>query len=142
MQTQPSEQVAVVAKVNPANNNNSAANSDAVDMSKFREAMFILVLGAVDSTNDFKLQESVNGSSGWQDLSGKSITQLGGTDDGKVAIINLKAEELSAGYRYARAVNTVGNGTTNLTCVVGLGLKPCYGPASDDDLAAVAQIVT
>ena len=46
MQAQPSEQVAVVAKVNPANNNNSAANSDAVDMSKFREAMFALILGA------------------------------------------------------------------------------------------------
>lgn len=142
MQSQPSERAAVAAKVNPANNNNSTQNSDAVDMNKFHEAMFILVLGAVDSTNDFKLQESPNGSSGWQDISGKSITQLAATDDNKVAIINLKAEELSAGYRYARAVNTVGNGTTNITCAVGMGMKPRYGPASDDDLAAVAQIVT
>src|SRR5262245_23290463 len=140
MQSWPHEQAAVVAKINPANNNNSTQNSDSVDLSKFHAAMFILLLGSVDSTNDFKLQESADASS-WSDLSGKSITQMTGTDDNKVAVISVRNDELSSGKRYVRCVNTVGNGTTNLTAAVGLGLFPRYGPANDDDLAAVAQIV-
>ena len=37
---------------------------------------------------------------------------------------------------------TVGNGTTNLVSAVALGIKPRFGPATDDDLATVAQVVT
>lgn len=141
MHTWPHEQAAVAAKINPANNNNSTQNSDAVDLSKFHAAMFVLLLGSVDSTNDFKLQESADAAS-WSDLSGKTITQLGATDDNKAAVISVRSDELSAGKRYVRCVNTVGNGTTNQTAAVGLGFFPRYGPANDDDLAAVAQIVT
>ena len=141
MQSWPHELAGVVAKINPANNNNSTQNSDSVDLSKFHAAMFILLLGSVDNTNDFKLQESADASS-WSDLSGKAITQLAGTDDNKAAVISVRSDELSSGKRYVRCVNTVGNGTTNITAAVGLGFFPRYGPATDDDLAAVAQIVS
>jgi hypothetical protein len=146
MQSQPSERAAVVATIDPANHNNSTVNSDYVDLSKFHEAMFILQLGAVDNTVDFKLRESRDTSgTGEQDMTGKAITQLTGTDDNKVAIINVKANELTAQpnpYRYVRASATVGNGTTNIISCVGLGMRPRIGPGSDDDLADVAQIIT
>lgn len=141
---QPSERVAVVATVDPVNGNNAANSSDYVDMSKFASAMFILLAGAMDSTLDFKLVEATDsGGTGAQDLSAKAITQeTGGDDDNRQWIINVKAEELSAGFTHVKAVATCGNGTTNLIAVVGLGLDPKYGPASDNDLATVDQIVT
>jgi hypothetical protein len=146
MHSQPSERVAVVGKVSPANHNNSTVNTDYVDMSKFHEAMFVLLLGAagsIDSTIDFLVRESTDTSdTGGQTVSGKTITQFSGTDDTKVAVVNVKAAELSSGYRYLRGRATVGNGTTNIIAVVALGMKPRFGPGSDDDLAAVAQIIT
>jgi hypothetical protein len=143
MSSQPSEQAAVVGKINPANNNNSTVNTDYVDMSKWHEAMFIFVLGAVDATSDFLVRESTDtADGGGQTLSGKSATQLTATDDNKIVVINVKAEELSSGYRYLRGRMTHGAGTTNLSAAIALGLNPRFGPASDEDLSAVAQIVT
>lgn len=143
MHSQPSERAAIVATIDPANHNNSTQTSDAVDMSKFHEAMFILLAGAIDSTIDFKLQSDDNsGFTTAADISGKAITQeTGGDDDNKQWLINLKAEELAAGERYARASVTLGNGTTNIVGLVALGLKPRFGPASDDDLSSVSQII-
>ncbi len=146
MQSQPSERAAVVATIDPANYNDSTQNTDYVDMSKFHEAMFVVLLGAVDSTVDFKLREALDTSgTDEQDITGKAITQFQSTDDDKVAIINLKSEETTASpslYRYVRGRLTVGNGTTNIVAVVGFGMRPRFGPASDDELAKVAQIIT
>jgi hypothetical protein len=122
---------------------NSNKTSDAVDMSKFREAMFVLLIGATDITVDAKLEESnaSDFSSGVSDISGKAIGQAAATDDNKVWVINLKAEECSK--RYVRLKVTTGDGTTGAyQAAVGLALKPAFGPASDDDLSAVDEIVT
>ena len=110
-------------------------------MSKFREALLVVQTGSSDSTVDAKLQESNDPgfASGNSDISGKAITQLSAQSN-KVVLINLKAEKMTK--RYLRGVVTVGNGTTNLVAAVLLGVKPAFGPASDDKLAAVAQIVT
>lgn len=134
---QPYEKAAVVAAVSPLNGNNTTTLSDAVDMSKFGEALFVLLTGVIDQTVDFKLQESDASGGSYTDISGKSITQLANTADGKQAVINLKADELSAGKRFVKAAVTVGNGTSSLVAVVGLGMSPRFGPASDDDLATV-----
>jgi hypothetical protein len=146
MQSQPSERIAVVGKISPANHNNSTVNTDYIDVSKFHEIMFVLLLGgngSIDSTVDFLVRESTDTSdTGGQTVSGKTITQFSGTDDTKVAVVNVKSVELSAGYRYLRGRATVGNGTTNILGVVALGMKPRFAPASDDDLAAVSQIIT
>src|SRR5262245_2275122 len=130
---QPSEYVIVAGKINPANANNSTVDSDYVDMSKFHDLLASVQLCAVDNTVDFKLRQSRDtGGTGEQDLSGKAITHFVGTDDGKIALINLKAEELTqtpagAPYRFVRARATVGNGTTNLISCVVLGVKPRFG---------------
>ena len=148
MQSQPSERAAVVGKIDPALRDNTTADTDVVDMSKFAEAMFVFQCGATDITVDFKLLESDASGGTYTDISGKSITQFAATDDNKVAVINLKAEELGQGVgtaakRYVKGRITVGDGTTGAyTAALALGMKPRFAPASDDDLAAVAQIVT
>lgn len=141
---QPSEKVAVVGTIDPQSANNTTKDTDWVDLRKFQEALFIALVGAIDSTIDVKLQEAQDASgTGVQDISGKSATQLAATDDNKQVVLNLKAEELTkTGYTHARMRLTLGNGTAQLVAGVALGLCPRHGPASDDDLADVAQIVT
>ena len=74
MLAQPSEKAPVVDFINPQNANNSTKNSSGIDMSKFYEAYFVLILGSQDSTVDMKLQESnaSDFSSGVSDISGKA----------------------------------------------------------------------
>lgn len=145
MQTQPSERLAVAATIDPANHNNSTQVSDWIDMRKFHEAAFVLLLGAADAAVNAKLREATDGSgTDAQDITGKGMTALGGSDDNKQVVFNLRAEEmtLNSGYTHAALSVTVGNGTTNIVGAVGLGLRPRFAPASDDDLSSVAEIVT
>ncbi|MFO0929154.1 MAG: hypothetical protein U0736_19380 [Gemmataceae bacterium] len=142
MMSQPSERLTVCGVIDPQTANNTTKTTGNIDLSKFHEAAFVLLVGTIDSTVDFKLQESADGSTGWADISGKGITQLTATDDNKQVLVNLKAEELSTGKRYVRGLATLGNGTSQALCAVALGVKPRFGPASDDKAATLAQIVT
>jgi len=142
MQSQPSERVAIVGAISPVNGNNTTTLTDAVDMSKWQEAMFILQSGVIDQVVDFKLTSSTASGGTYQDIPSKSITQWAATKDNKQAIINLKSEEMIAGDRYVKGSVTVGNGTSSLISAVCLGMKPRFAPANDDDLAGVDQIIT
>jgi hypothetical protein len=143
MPSQPSERVAVVGAIDPALRDNTTVTSDAVDMSKFHEAMFVLLIGATDIAVDAKLQESDASAGTYTDISGKAIAQATSTDDNKQWVINLKSHELTPTKRYARLSVTVGDGTTGAhTAAVALGMRPRFGPASDDDHADVDEIVS
>ncbi len=145
MLSQPSEQAAVVATIDPANQNNSTQVSDWVDLRKFHQVLFVLLLGAVDAAITAKLREATDSSgTGAQDLTGKAMTALGASDDNKQVVFNLKAEELSvnSGYTHAALSVTIANGATNILGALALGMHPRFGPASDDDLVSVAEIVT
>jgi hypothetical protein len=137
------ERLGVVSTIDPANLNNATNNGDYVDMSKFHEIIAVLQLGAIDSTVDFSLRQADDvGGTNEAAVSGKSITQLtGGTQDNNTYVISLKSEELTGSGRYVRPRVTMGNGTSNFGCVLVLGV-PRFGPATDDDLAQVAQGVS
>lgn len=138
------ERVGVVGTIDAKDQNNqSGVLSDAIDMSKWSEIMAILNCGDVDNTFDLKLTEASTSGGSYSDISGKAITQLAAhasNNDGKVCIISLKGEELSAGKQFVKANLTVGNGTANPCAVIILGI-PKYGPATDSDLSDVAQVV-
>lgn len=144
----PSERAAVAGKIDPqVIGASTSVNSDWVDMRKFEEAMAVAMLGATDRTLDALVQEARDSSgTGAQTLSGKTATQLTATDDNKVVVFNVKAEELTQTpnqYTHVRLVVTSGSGgTTTSVAGVVLGKLPKHGPASDNDLTAVAQIVT
>lgn len=146
MHSQPSERAAVVGTVDPQTVANVEKLTDAVDMQKWEEVMFVLLLGDMAAeTIDFKLQESATSGGTYTDISGKAATQLAAhasNNDNKQIVITLKAPELSAGMRYVKGRAITGNTTGGPACVVALGMKPRLGPASDDDLADVVQIIT
>ncbi len=154
----PSETVAVLATIDPDANAAGALNSDWCDMSKFDQLMAILLLGEWDSSStiDFKLtQATTSGGAGEKDITSKAITQIVSGSPAvfdKQAIINLRADELDIpnGFRYVRAVATTADSnspadspaTTIDYAAVLLGFGARYGPAYDNDLASVAEIVT
>ena len=142
MMSQPSERATIVGVIQPVNGNNATTLSASVDMSKWAEAAALIQMGVIDQVVDFKLVQSATSGGTYSNITGKSITQFAATDDGKSAWINLKSEELDIDKPFIKASVTVGNGTSSLISVVLLGLKPRYGPASDDKLSTLAQVVT
>src|SRR6266571_3109841 len=97
-------------------------------------------LAAASATVDMKLQESVDNST-FTDLAGTnvSITQLvqaGGNN--RLATLEARAGQLSAGRRYLRALVTVGTAATQVCCIA-LGGESVSKPGSANDVTAVAQ---
>lgn len=136
---------AFAGAVDPQSINNNSLSSDWVDISRFRSALIVLMVGVTDTTVDFKLQEAKDSSgTGAQDLTGRSITQFTGSDDNKQAAVAVSEEQLTrnSGYRYVRGVATVGSGATGaLVAVAAIGLCPRFGPAFDQRHADCAQVI-
>ena len=137
------ERAAVVGTIDPKAGNNETLLSDAVDMSKFSEIMVVVQQGDVDNTLAAKLTEAATSGGSYSDISGKAITSTSAhatNNDGKVYVIGLRSEELTAGKQFVKLSVTLGNGTSNPTSAVILGV-PRYGPGTDDDLSDVAQVI-
>lgn len=138
-----SELAAIVGIIDPDAYTNGAYETGYVDMSKFESLMAIVMVGDMVSTStvNFKLQSAV-AAMGGADIAGKAITALtqAGTDDNKQAIINLRREEMPEGHRYVKAVMTVGAAASDSGAIL-IGLNPRQAPASDNDLAAVDEII-
>ena len=144
----PSEKVAIGGTIDPDVLTATAFTSDWMSMADFESAMAIVMAGTLGSsaTMDAKLLQATDASgTGSKDITGKAITQLtqAGTDSDKQAIINCRAEELDIdnGFDHVALwidVNTASSDGAGLL----LGLNAAYGPASDNDLASVEEIVT
>ena len=140
-----SEQAAVVATIDPDAYTAAAYTSDWVADGDFHKVMAVLCVGEMQATStvDLKLQEATDASgTGAQDLSGYAITQLtqAGSDSDKQAIIEIATDALSDGFTHVAAVMTVGTAASDAGVTI-LGVDGRYGPASDSDLASVAEIV-
>jgi len=143
MTAKPSEIAAIVATIDSDQLTTGTANTDYVDMKLWRKAMFIINAGdvAASATVNFKLREATSSTgAGVTDLTGYAITQLtsGGTDT--QIIVNLDESALSAGFRYVTGLLTIAGGLVDVGVVV-LGFDGRYGPASNNDLSTVAEIV-
>lgn len=148
-----SEQLAIVAVIDPDDRASSTTLGDAIDMSVHRKVMFIVMTGAMDSTAgartiDFVVSECATSGGSYTQISGKSITQLTGANANKQAIVNVNADELTAGYRYIKGSLRVGGVTgtgSNETAVLALAGETRFSDAvtstSYGDLASVDEIV-
>jgi len=99
-------------------------------MKNFRRAVVILHVGDITTggTLDLDIEEAKNSSGGTPlTISGKSITQLTATDDNKVVVVELRAEEMTTNsdYWYINAELTAATAAS----ISGLqiwGLSPRY----------------
>lgn len=143
----PSEMVAVLATVDPDNYAASTQTSDWVDAGDFAQLLAIVAAGAVGAGGsvDAKLRQATSSvGAGAKDITGKAITTLSTSD--AQAVINLMPAELDLDgkFRFVQLSVTISAGspavnTDLMGCIVGFVSR--YEPASDYDLASVAEIV-
>ena len=143
----PSARAAVVGIIDPDANDAAAYSTAYIAMKDFESLMAIIMAGTLGTaaTLDAKFEQATDsGGTGKKDITGKAITQLvKATNDDDQAVINLRADELDVegGFTHVRLTMTVAAATSDSGAVV-LGMDPHYGPASDNDLASVQEIVT
>lgn len=148
----PSERVAVVSVIDPADRASGTTTGDAIDMSVHDQVMFIIMVGNIvkGDTIDFKVTECATSGGTYTPISGKAITQLtqAGTDHNKQAIINVKASELGTGMRYlkgrlyvAGVTGTGNNGSSVLTLAFKSRFSAAITSTTYGDLASVDEIV-
>jgi hypothetical protein len=139
-----SERVAIVAAIDPQIVDGATVYSDYVDMSKFDRILAVVQVGDTEAVVDAEIQTAQDAAdTGVADLDGKAITQLtaaGG--DNKQAAIELRAAEMPSGHQFARLKVTVASTSTG-AFIAGLviGGDAREKPASDNDVASVAEIV-
>lgn len=138
-----SERLAVVGAIDPDANAAGTFYTDAFDMSLFDEVFLVGLLGTSVTTGSHVFS-AVEGTaagtgSGFQALSGRSATALTSGDNDNQVVINVRASELSAGYRYVRGklVQTTAGADSAMVAIAG---RPRFHPASNNDLASVAEI--
>lgn len=151
----PSERAAVVATIDPdayACSDVTPQTSDWVDMSKFDTVMAVALVGTVPATGgvELKLEQATSSAgAGAKDISGKSATALAAAaDSDKQVVINVRGEELDVAnsFRYVRLSATLTDSASPDAASIDfgavlLGFDAKYGPASDNDLASVDEIV-
>ena len=145
----PSEAAAIVGVIDPDATAAGTVTTSWIPMAEFESIMAVAMAGTLgaSATFDAKLEQAQDsGGTGAKDITGKAITQLTqGSPDGsdKQAIINLRAEELDLenDFTHARLSITVATATSDAAGIV-LGMNARQLPASDNDLASVAEIVS
>ncbi len=140
-----SQQVAVVGIIDPDAYAASTVTTAWIAAKDFAQYMAIIMAGTLvtNAVLSAKLQEATDGSgTGAADIAGKAITNLteAGTDSDKQAIINLRRNELSQGCTHFRLSMTLATAGGDAGAIV-LGGQPRQNDASDNDLAAVDEIV-
>lgn len=139
-----SERLAVVGVVDPDANAAGTFRTDAIDMADFNEVMIIFLLGIGVTTGTHVLsavEEAASGTgSGAQALSGKAAAALTTGSNDSQAIVHVRASDLSQGFRYVygQLVQTTAGADSAVIAIAG---APRFHPASDYDLASVAEIV-
>jgi uncharacterized membrane protein len=146
-----SETLAIVSVIDPDAYTTGTHLGDAIDMSVHRRIMVIVsvgtfVTGGTAGTVTCVLTEATTSSGTYRQISGKSITALtrAGTDDDKQAIINLSADELSAGYRYVKVsmrVNVKGADAASIALAGQSRYADAAASTTYCDLASVDEIV-
>lgn len=141
-----SEQVAILAGLNPVSQAAGTANSGWVPMAQFQKLLALVQVGVfgASATVDAKLQQATTSTgTGAKDVTGKAVTQMLAAGGNNVqAEINLDAQELdvNGGFAFVQLSITVGVAATVIGgALIGFGAR--LAPASDFNNASVTQIV-
>jgi hypothetical protein len=141
-----SENLAVLATIDPVSQGVGAVSTGWVSAAKFAEILAVIqtgVLGAA-ATLDAKLQQATDGAgTGVKDIAGKAIVQIvKATGDNKQAMINLRPEQLdvNGGFAFVRLTCTVAAAASLISAAL-LGVHARQGTAADSNQAGVVQTI-
>lgn len=142
-----SEQLAVVATIDPDAYGTGDQTTDIIDMKLHRRVLFIILGGTLGTvaTLDFLVKGSASSNmASPSNLTGKAVTQLteAGTDSDKQALVEVTAEEVAAqGFRYIQGTASLAAATSDYG-LVAIADFSRYSTADENDLASVDEIVT
>lgn len=143
----PSDEIAVLATIDPDAYTAATYVSDYASFEYFNEMLAIVTVGDLGTSGTVaaKLRQATSSTgAGVKDITSKAITTFtqAGTDSDKQALVNLRADELDLanGFKFACISLTVATATSDAGAIL-LGTKPKHGPASGHDLASVDEIV-
>lgn len=138
-----SENLAILGVIHPQDGATTAVNSGYILVAGYDRVLFIVDAGAITGTIDAKVQQaSASGGTGVKDVTGKAITQIAATGDNRIALIELRCDQLDVegGFEYVRLLVTPTGGTTNLVSALVLGSVARYAPAAH--AAVVAETIS
>jgi len=132
-----SEQLCVVATIDPQAGGSAAHTSDAFSMSLHRRALFILSTGAGSAGNTVAIQEgTINWSAGTATILSAAATAVAAANS--QFLFEVSGEAMSAGRTELRAIVTsVGADLISMVVLADVGR---FSPESDRDLASVVSI--
>lgn len=141
----PSEQVALVATIDPDAYAASSYTSDYVNTEYFHQLMAVVYAGTLAASASVTaklLQATSSTGAGAVTVAGKAITAMTTASNDKQAIIELKTDELNVagGFKFVALKITAATAGGDIGGAI-YGLNPRYGPASANDLASVGEIV-
>lgn len=141
-----SDKLAVVGVIQPQAITFGATGvlTGAIDMKDWERLICVAQSGTLGTSGTLDVQAEASATSGgtYALITGKAATQLvKATDDNKLVVIEVDQDDLAAAEkRYVKFHMVAGTANATAGCVV-LGVPASYKKASDNDLAAVAQIV-
>ena len=139
-----SEQIGVLAAINPSSQAAGAATSGWVSLANFQKLLAIVQVGAfgASATVDAKIQQATdNAGTGAKDVAGAAIAQMLAAGGNNVqAEVNLDAAQLDVegGFGFVQLSVTVGAAATE-TAALLLGFSPRFAPPAN--AASVTQVV-
>ena len=143
-----SEDVAILATIDPDAYTASSYTSDWADVEYFEAFQGVLFTGtiAASATLAFVLLQAKNSTGGSvKAITNANIVALAAatTNSDKQYTINIRADQLdvAGGFHFLAAKATLAVATSDFGAAI-LGFKVKHGPASGHDLASVTQIVT
>ena len=132
-----SEQLAVVATIDPQAGATGPVTSDVVDMTLHRRALFVMMRGAGTAGQTVAIQEA---NAGFTALTATILTRASADCDVTLEqhVFEVTAEAMGVGCTALRAVVT--SSATDIYALLCLADVIRYHPASDYDLASMASI--
>lgn len=142
-----SEQLAVLASIDPASQAAGTSNSDWVSCAQFHSLLAFIQTGTMGTNGTLaaKLQQATDASgAGVKDVAGKAITTLEQANNGsnRQVLINVRGEELDTvnGYGFVRLAITTATAASQVAAQI-IGVDPRNLPANVSNIASVAQVV-
>ena len=123
----------------PQSLNSSRASTGSIDMKKSKRAFFTLYIGAVTSGSiSAWLQESTDDSTwtandtagSFSGSDGTNVSKTGMTTSSSIVNFEVRADQLSNGYRYVRLQVKETAGSATIVCVTAEGCRGDFSPHS------------
>jgi len=113
------ERVQFVPVLFPQDGGTAAKTSTRYSMAGYTGVCFLISIGAITGTIDAKVQNStLADGTGAADITGAAITQVGATEDNRMAIIDVKPGTWDTAKPFLGVIVTPTGGSTNLISAV------------------------